>query len=650
MTRSYTRPVTGDIGERATRLLDGLDADQHRAVTTPSTLVAVVARAGSGKTRVLTRRIAHRVAIGSAEARHTLALTFTREAAGELRRRLRRLGLRDAVETGTFHAVALGLLRQRWRDLDRPEPNIANDRMRLLGEVAGGVPLLTLATEADWSAARGVPPERYVAAATEAKRRGPTPPTAIADALVRYRQLKRSRGVIDLDDLLRLLVDELERDATYADVVRYRFRHVLVDEAQDLNPTQFRLLELLDGGRGDLFLVGDPAQAIYGFNGADPDLLVEVDERLPGIEVLRLPVNHRCTAPIVDVAEHVLRRAGQPTGAIAARGDGPAVVVHGAAEAEDEARTVAALVRQLDPSLARTGQVAVLARTNAQLGPLRTALDRAGVPVRQPAVPPGGPLATAIRAATLQPSASRLRAWAHDVLDGGADVVVTDPSVEAERRTAAAVLEFLREQPLGDGAALRAWIATTNPFATGPDHAGVDVLTFHGAKGREWHAVVVTGVETSLVPIRSANTVAAKAEEARLLHVALTRATDELFVTWAARRGGYARKLSPLLDGWDPAAADPSAPPALPVGRRPTDLLAVRRQQVGRWREHAARAANVMPDAICDDRVLDLIARSVPTTPDELAAASGLGVLTARRLFPGLHAALTIEGRGADEG
>ena len=102
---------------------DGLTSpDQLAAVTTPSTLVAVIAGAGSGKTRVLTRRIAHRIAIGTADARHTLALTFTREAAGELRRRLRRAGVRDHVEAGTFHSVALGLLRQRWLDLDRRPP------------------------------------------------------------------------------------------------------------------------------------------------------------------------------------------------------------------------------------------------------------------------------------------------------------------------------------------------------------------------------------------------------------------------------------------------------------------------------------------------------------------------------------------------
>ncbi|MFV0309691.1 MAG: ATP-dependent helicase [Desertimonas sp.] len=635
-----------DAGDADSRLLAGLDPDQRRAVTTPSTLVAVIARAGSGKTRVLTRRIAHRVRAGSAEARHTMALTFTREAAGELRRRLRQHGLRDAVETGTFHAHALGLLRQRWHDLDRPAPSILNDRGRFLGEIADGVPLTTLANEADWAAARGVRADRYERAASEHRRRGPTPSAAIAAALGRYETLKHRRGVIDLDDLLRLLVDELASDERYAEQVRYRFRHLLVDEAQDLNPTQFRLLQLLDGARGDLFLVGDPAQAIYGFNGADPELLTHVDTHLPGIEIHRLPVNHRCTMPIVDIAEHTLATAGLPTGAVSGRGDGPAVVTAQATDADDEARVVATAVRGLDPGLLRHGQVAVLARTNAQLPTLRQALLMAGVPVRQPAIPPGGPLATAVRAATAQPSASRLRGWAHDVLETdrpaeGPRVAPDDSIAAAERRTAAAVLEFLREQPLGDGAALRAWIATANPFAVGADRDGVHLLTFHAAKGREWHTVVVTGVETSLVPFRSATTTAAKAEEARLLHVALTRASDELIITHAARRGGYARKLSPLLTGWSPAVPTAVAVPfEIAARERRADPTEARLAALRHWREGLARAANVVPDVICDERTLTEIARHDPADADALAAATGMGPLTADRLFPALRAHL----------
>jgi DNA helicase-2/ATP-dependent DNA helicase PcrA len=615
----------------------GLTPDQLAAVTTPSTLVAVIAGAGSGKTRVLTRRILHRIECGTADARHTLALTFTREAAGELRRRLRRSGLRDHVEAGTFHSVALGLLRQRWLDLDRRPPVIVNDRERLLAEVADGIPVGALVAEVEWAAARGVTPSAYPTAARRAGRRTSVAPTRIAASLDAYATLKRRRGVVDFDDLMSAAVDELTRDAGWADGVRYRFRHLLVDEAQDLNPVQQRLITLLDGGRGDVFLVGDPAQAIYGFNGADPDLLLDVAARFPGIEVVNLPVNHRCTPQIVAAGAAVLRAAEQPRHAASARADGSPVRVLAADDEDHEAALVAAFVRSLDPHAVRAGHVAVLARTNGQLPRLARALAAAGVPVHRDQLAAGSPLATAARAAMALPSASRLRGWAHDILDDEPAAELHEHDV-AERRVAAAVLEFLREQPLGDGAALRTWLATTRPFEGADTTAGVDLLTFHAAKGREWSTVVVTGVETSLVPHRSATTNAARAEEARLLHVAVTRPADRLVITWAARRAGYRRQPSPLLAGIDTAEVAAAPPPpelrSEPAARDHT-LDALRA-----WRDDAARAAGILPTELCSDRDLRAIADTRPTTADELAAATSLGALTAARLLPGVLAAL----------
>jgi ATP-dependent DNA helicase UvrD/PcrA len=626
-----------EVARRVASPLGDLSPDQLAAVTTPSTLVAVIAGAGSGKTRVLTRRVAHRIAIGTADARHTLVLTFTREAAGELRRRLRRSGVRDHIEIGTFHAIALALLRQRWADVDRRPPTLVGDRDRLLAEVAGGIPVATLGTEADWCAARGVAPPDYVNAARAAGRRGATTPDRIAAALGAYAALKRQRGVVDFDDLLSQLANELAGDAAWADAVRFRYRHVLVDEAQDLNPVQQRLLKLLVGGRGDLFLVGDPAQAIYGFNGADPGLLLDVSDRLPGIEVIALPVNRRCTPQIVAAGVAVLAADGQDRPATSARGDGPPVRVLAADDEDHEAELVVRLVRAEDPGDVRAGAVAVLARTNGQVRRLARALDDAGIGVRRDQLATGSPLAVAARVATALPSASRLRAWAHDVLDVGGPVD-PDPHDAAERRVAVAVLDFLRDQPYGDGAALRTWLATTSPLADGAT-GGVELLTFHAAKGREWPTVVVTGVETGLVPHRSASTNAGRAEEARLLHVAVTRPADRLVITWAARRGGYARRPSPLIAGiatGEVALVPP--PPELrtdPVRRDPA-LDALRE-----WRRGAALGAGILPDEVCTDADLAAVATTRPETPDELAAVTTLGVLTASRLLPGIRAALT---------
>ena len=204
---------------------------------------------------------------------------------------------------------------------------------------------------------------------------------------------------------------------------------------------------------------------------------------------------------------------------------------------------------------------------------------------------------------------------------------------------AAAVLEFLRDQPFGDGAELRTWVASTNPFAEPDDVVGVEVLTFHAAKGREWHTVVVTGVETGLVPHRSATTAEARAEEARLLHVAVTRASDLLVLTWSARRGGYKRQASPLIAGdrhggrADGGAARRRCAPC----RRP---IAAPLDRLGAWRERMARMAMILPTEVCSDADLEAIAAAAPTDPGELVAATTFGPLTAARLFPGIRAAL----------
>jgi len=281
----------------------------------------------------------------------------------------------------------------------------------------------------------------------------------------------------------------------------------------------------------------------------------------------------------------------------------------------------------------------VLARTNAQVGRLSTALAGAGVPIMQRRLPPGSPLATVVKAVTALSSATRLRGWAHDVLEvDPRPTVAPDPVDAAERRMAAAVLEFLRDQPFGDGAELRTWVASTNPFADADDVVGVEVLTFHAAKGREWHTVVVTGVETGLMPHRSATTAEARAEEARLLHVAVTRASDLLVLTWSARRGGYKRQASPLLSGVDTAAAPTVAPPASLRSMPPTDRAPLDR--LGAWRERMARMAMILPSEVCSDADLEAIAAAAPSDPGELAAVTTFGPLTADRLFPGIRAAL----------
>ena len=648
--RGESQPARGryrgavDATVDAERLVADLDGDQRRAVTTDSRLVAVIAGAGSGKTRVLTRRVAWRVATGSAEPGFTLVLTFTREAAGELRRRLPAIGVPDRVTAGTFHSVAHGLLRQRWADLGKRPRDLLPDRERLLRSLIGARGGTTdgVLGDVNWATARGLSGIEFTRAVHRGELRPSADATAVAGVLDAYRAAKAERHQIDVDDLLLLTIEELQRDEAFAAGVRWRFRHLLVDEAQDLNPLQHRLVDLLSppgDPSADLFLVGDPAQAIYGFNGADPELLNQVESHFPGIEVIRLPVNHRCTPQVVAAGAAVLAAGDQPTDIRSARPDGSTVsmIVH--ADETAEARSVAARLARLDPGLIRDGRVAVLARTHAALTPIAAALAEAAVPVRHAADGPGSALVPFLRLAYRISHSDELRHWAHNHLEEASELASEQPAAASAMRTVAeAVLDYLGEQPTGDGGGLRAWVAATDPF--GAATAGVELLTFHAAKGREWHTVVLVGCETGLVPHRSARTQVARAEEARLLYVAVTRATDELTISAAERRGGYQRKLTPLVDGFESTTPPPVAPPAELMARQrsPHDVLV---ERLRAWRGSLALSADVLPEAVCSDRTLAVIARNPPTSSEELDAATGLGALTSRRLWPTLRDVLS---------
>jgi len=636
-------------------LLSGLDPEQRHAVTTDSALVAVVAGAGSGKTRVLTRRIAWRVHAGTADPRHMLGVTFTREPAGELRRRLRALGLRDRIEAGTFHSVMLSILRQHWSDRRRSIPSVISDRRRLLAEIiseagpsnrrrSDSTPTRypadfdDLVAEVDWASSRGYGATRYCSEAREQGRRPPRGVDAVGAILAEYELQKQRRGVIDLDDVLKISAESIQTDAELARVLRWRFRHLLVDEAQDLNPLQHQLVDLLRADHDDLFLVGDPAQAIYGFTGADPSLLVDVSERFRGVEIIRLQTNHRCSPQVVDVGRHVIVAAGMsPTAIASSQPDAEAIRILSVADEHAEADRVAAWLRSIDPDAVRNNDVAVLARTHAQLKLLRERLSALGIPLRRHSTGPGSPYRAGIEGAARQRTPTELRVWAHDLLE---DLEHGDhPVVPETVEVAGTVLEFLREQPRGDGPGFRTWMTAMDPLGLRADR-GVELLTFHAAKGREWNAVAVTGVETGLVPHRSATTNAGRSEEARLLYVALTRARSQLLIVWAERRGGYRRRPSPLIEGFTAQPPDPALPPddVLPMRRRVRSDRAF--EALRAWRATTARSVNILPEQLCSDHVLRTIASSRPDSPEQLAAITGTGLLTANRWYPALRTAL----------
>jgi DNA helicase-2/ATP-dependent DNA helicase PcrA len=188
------------VAMNADRLLVGLDADQRRAVESDASPLAIVASAGSGKTMVLTRRIAHRIETGQAEPRHVVALTFTRDAAGELRRRLRRLDINESIEAGTFHSISLRLLRDRALTHNQSMPVLAPDRVRLVTECLKELRLeldpYPVMTDIDWARARRIEPADSERQSRAARRRGATPAGRFVDVAAAYERLKKRRGLL----------------------------------------------------------------------------------------------------------------------------------------------------------------------------------------------------------------------------------------------------------------------------------------------------------------------------------------------------------------------------------------------------------------------------------------------------------------------
>ncbi len=480
---------------------------QREAIESDKPLLCVVAGAGAGKTRVLTLRVARRVREGSIEPDRTLVTTFSRKAAEELRTRLYSLGV-SGVKAGTFHRTALGLLREHRELRGRPLPQLLPDRRRLLAEVTNGDARRTRALDGEigWAKARLVSPEQYAAEARRHRRRSGLSAEQVAEAYTRYETERSRRRLLDFDDLIVSCADALAGDTEFADSIRWRTRHLFVDEMQDVNPAQFRLLTAMLADEPDLFVVGDPNQSVYGFNGADPTLLDRLPDILRGTAVIRLDENHRCTPQVVAVATAVLREGGAfgDSGEVVlprtTRVDGPVpkIVSHGSSE--DEAAWVAERVKMARTPGRRWSSIAVLTRTNAQLAVVQTALDKARVP-------------NLVAGADLGP-ASDLRG-------------------DGERRGADSDSAELRRDDPNER-----------------DH--VVLTTFHRAKGLQWPTVIVLGLGAGLMPLASAQTPAAVDEERRLLYVALTRSEDELWCSWyddISGSGGRAnRGPSPWLE------------------------------------------------------------------------------------------------------
>jgi DNA helicase-2/ATP-dependent DNA helicase PcrA len=644
-------------------VLQGLNPAQREAVESDAAPLCILAGAGSGKTRVLTRRVAWRVRAGTADPRHVLVVTFTRKAAGELASRLSALGVRDQVASGTFHALAYAQLRRRWADAGQRPPTLLERKVRLLApllprERNATVQPVDVATEIEWAKAQMIGPERYEHAASVSARKPPLPAGTIASIYERYEREKRRRGLVDFDDLLLLCAQALETDREFAAGQRWRFRHLFVDEFQDVNPAQFRLLQGWRGDRADLCVVGDPNQGIFSWNGADVGFLTAFPQHFPGATVLRLDDNYRSSPEILAVANAVLGhdarlRANRPAAAA------PTVTCH--ASDRDEAQAVARALRNRHSGGAPWSHQAVLTRTNAQLVVFEAALRAAQVPYRvkgrgsfldQPEV------RQALIELRRQPAATPLLSAITDV-----DELLVD-GAEARRHELDALVRLGREHAASDPGAtigsFGAWLVAT-VRGDEPERGGdaVTLATFHAAKGLEWPVVFLAGLERGFVPIGHADSADERAEERRLFYVAVTRAERELHCSWAERRTFGARThtrtpspwleaveatLRALADGGDGtdwrrhmhegratlarAGTRAARSTRVEVGTHADPAVY---QALKTWRSATARASGVPAFVIFHDTTLAAVAEAKPRDRRSLLALPGMGPVKANR-------------------
>jgi DNA helicase II / ATP-dependent DNA helicase PcrA len=658
-------------------LLDDLDETQRKAVTLDAAPLAILAGAGSGKTRVLTRRIGWHASRARLEPEHVLAVTFTRKAAGELVARLERLGVRRRVTAGTFHAIALAQLRRRAADRGRPMPAVLGRKARLLAPMLPGrgaeatLAAAEMAGEIEWAKARLVRPEGYEEVVVSARRDLPRPPADIASIYDRYEREKQRRGVVDFDDLIWWCADALETDAEFQAAQRWRFRHVFVDEFQDVTPAQLRLVRGWLGDRADLCVVGDADQAIYAFAGADACYLTDFARHFPGASVVRLGNNYRSSPQVIAAANALLAGAGRrPPAPGTPCPDGPIPTIAGYPDDDAEAAGVAQRLHREHGPTRPWSSMAVLYRTNAQSARFEEVLGRNGVPFRvrgatrfleRPEVRAAlEALVRTDRAAPDRPFGSHLADLAGDAAD----------AAEERREHVDALVRLGREYLAADGGpgsvdGFRAYLGVAlrgSDDADGPRDA-VELLTFHRAKGLEFDTVFVTGLERGLVPIAHAGTAMERAEERRLLYVALSRAERALHLSWAQRRTlglrTVDRKPSPWLEAVQdalrslhtpPAAGDPSRSGRDGLARAREQARAASRRDPRRppatespppdpallaalveWRRSLARASGVPAFVIFHDSTLAAVAGSRPRTRAALLAVPGIGKVKAER-------------------
>ncbi len=567
--------------------LRNLNAQQQAAVRHEGAAALVIAGPGAGKTHVLTQRIAYLIQSLNAPAEQILAVTFTNQAADEMRRRLQDMlgcnGKIDALTVRTFHALGLDILK-RFPEYARHVLLDDEDRDYILREYAG-VPKNETA--------------KVAAAITRFKERL-LPAEAVeeesfADYFRRYQQALTEFKAFDLQDLLYRSALLLQKETAVLQELRLRYRWILIDEYQDVNFAQYRLLQLLTGGNSDgLFVIGDPHQAIYGFRGADVSYIQHFKEDFPDAKIYQLNKSYRCSQKILNASANILSDDDS-----APEGLTQGVKIRIVSEASDksEAEFVARTIEKMmggvhffsmdsgitaghkKSGIESLADFAVLCRTAKQMPAIEKALNDHRLPYQKVSgealfrkrgvrlllqflklsVFPGNAyLIKSIETLSGLPAApiERLHSALQDKLTVAEKIQLLLQRLPENIRPSTTTQNLLLNKS-------KAYQNNLNGFlqfaALGNDVdlleydvEKISLLTLHASKGLEFKCVFITGCEEGLLPYSLFKHKADKKEEERLLYVGMTRARKYLYLTHARRRFLMGRELqaqrSPFLE------------------------------------------------------------------------------------------------------
>lgn len=657
-------------------LLDALDPEQRAVATQVTGPLAVLAGAGTGKTRAITYRLAYAIATGAYPQNSVLAVTFTQRAAREMGERLRQLGV-PSIQARTFHAAALRQLSYFWpHAIGGDVPQIAKHKASLvvaacqrLGISADRQLVRDLAAEVEWAKVSLLSPAAYLQKIQSSGRvlPGEMDGQTLADLLQIYENVKTEAAQIDFEDVLLLMVGIMQSNETIARQIRSQYRHFVVDEFQDVSPLQYQLLNHWLGGRHDICVVGDVAQTIYSFTGATPRYLVDFVKDHPGARRVELNRNYRSTPQIVSLANQVLKTRSNgsrgtelPAGSVelvSQQPSGPAVTFTQYETDEAEAAGIAAAVKNLQNSGVAVEKIAVLFRTNAQSAAFEAAFADAGISCTLT----GGP--SFFERPEIKQAVIEIRRQARLLQQIGEGS--GEPLLEIVENTIRP-LGWSETPPKTQGAVRERWesldalrnLVVANPAQTLEDFVnnitqrmeqkhdialkGVTFSSLHAAKGLEWDTVFLTGISEGILPISLAETPAEIEEEKRLLYVGVTRAKQRLFISYACARGAgrvQKRRVSRFLSGMWPAE---TANAIAKTGQRKKSSTSTKDRvqaeiveldatsaelfaQLKAWRKEAAAERSVPAFVIFGDSTLVEIAKAQPRTLTQLRLIRGVG-------------------------